>query len=50
MSTNRRGDNEEIRCSFCGKLQSQVSKIIAGQDVYICNECIDISKNWLMKS
>lgn len=44
MSTNRRGDNEEIRCSFCGKLQSQVSKIIAGQDVYICNECIDISK------
>ena len=44
MSTNRRGDNEEIRCSFCGKLQSQVSKIIAGHDVYICNECIDISK------
>ncbi len=29
-------------CSFCGKLQSQVKKLIAGPDVYICNECIGI--------
>ena len=35
---------EEIRCSFCGKTQAQVKKIIAGNGVYICNECVDLSK------
>lgn len=34
--------NEEIRCSFCRKLQTEVFKIIAGPEVYICNECVDI--------
>ena len=29
-----------VKCSFCGKKQSQVEKIIAGQGVYICNECV----------
>ena len=29
-----------IHCSFCGKSQDQVKKIIAGPDVYICNECV----------
>ena len=28
------------RCSFCGKNQTQVEKLIAGPDVYICNECV----------
>jgi hypothetical protein len=32
----------EIRCSFCGKTQDQVRKIIAGPTVYICDECIDL--------
>jgi len=33
-----------IHCSFCGKSQDQVKKIIAGPDVYICNECVDLCK------
>lgn len=42
-------DNEEeqsgnISCSFCGKSQDQVKKIVAGPGVYICNECIDLCK------
>ncbi|QNQ80572.1 ATP-dependent Clp protease ATP-binding subunit ClpX [Lactobacillus sp. PV034] len=37
-------DTEEIKCSFCGKSQSQVKKIVAGNGVYICNECIELSK------
>lgn len=35
-------DDNEIRCSFCGKSQSQVKRLVAGPDVYICNECIDL--------
>ena len=30
------------RCSFCGKTQDQVAKLIAGPNAYICNECIDL--------
>ncbi|MBQ3089639.1 MAG: AAA family ATPase, partial [Oscillospiraceae bacterium] len=33
---------ESIRCSFCGKRQEQVSRIIAGPNVYICNECVSL--------
>lgn len=33
---------EVLRCSFCGKSQNEVKKLIAGPNVYICNECIDI--------
>ena len=33
---------ETIRCSFCGKRQDQVSRIIAGPNVYICNECVSL--------
>ena len=33
---------ESIRCSFCGKRQEQVNRIIAGPNVYICNECVDL--------
>ena len=28
--------------SFCGKTQSEVGKLIAGEDAYICNECVDV--------
>ena len=31
-----------LRCSFCGKTQEEVKKIIAGPTVYICDECIDL--------
>lgn len=35
--------NPNIHCSFCGKSQDDVKKMIAGSDVYICNECIEPS-------
>lgn len=36
-------DNEKsVRCSFCGKPQEQVEKLIAGPGVYICDECVDL--------
>jgi ATP-dependent Clp protease ATP-binding subunit ClpX len=38
MSTN----NASLRCSFCGKGQKEVKKLIAGPGVYICDECIDL--------
>ena len=33
---------ESIRCSFCGKKQEQVNRIIAGPNVYICNDCVSL--------
>ena len=33
---------DSIRCSFCGKRQEQVGRIIAGPNVYICNECVEL--------
>ena len=37
------GDTAElVKCSFCGKSQKQVKKLIAGPGVYICDECIDL--------
>lgn len=41
---NRFTDQEEIKCAFCGKTQDQVKKMIAGNGVYICNECVDLAK------
>lgn len=34
--------DEQLKCSFCGKSQRQVRKLIAGPGVYICDECIDL--------
>ena len=31
-----------LHCSFCGKSQEQVEKLIAGEGVYICNECVQV--------
>ena len=39
MSENPQGQKH---CSFCGKTQSEVGKLIAGEDAYICNECVDV--------
>jgi endopeptidase Clp ATP-binding regulatory subunit (clpX) len=36
--------NEPVRCSFCGKAQEEVRKIVAGPGVYICDECIELCK------
>lgn len=35
-------DRKQLRCSFCNKSQEQVRKLIAGPNVYICDECIDL--------
>ena len=36
-------------CSFCGKNQKEVSKLISGPQVYICNECIDLCNEILIE-
>lgn len=38
-------EDNEVRCSFCGRTQSQVQRLVAGPDVYICNECVDLCKD-----
>ncbi len=38
----RIGDSDLLKCSFCGKSQKHVKKLIAGPGVYICDECIDL--------
>ena len=35
-------DDSRLKCSFCGKSQDQVKKLIAGPEVYICDECVDL--------
>ena len=40
MSSNN--DIRQLRCSFCGKTEDQVKKLIEGPGVYICNECVDL--------
>lgn len=36
-------EKNNLSCSFCGKSRNEVNKLIAGPDVYICNECIELS-------
>ena len=40
-------ENKQLRCSFCGKPQSQVARLVAGPGVYICDECIAICQDVL---
>ena len=40
-------DNRPLKCSFCGKPQNKVRKLIAGPGVYICDECIGICSSIL---
>ena len=37
-------DQKQLKCSFCGKTQEQVRRLVAGPGVYICNECIELCK------
>lgn len=46
MNNGDKGKSEVV-CSFCGKAQEEVKKIIAGPDVYICNECISVCNDIL---
>ncbi len=45
MSDDKENNEEVLHCSFCGKSQNEVKKLIAGKNVYICNECIDVCTN-----
>ena len=40
-------DKSKLNCSFCGKSQSKVKKLIAGPNTYICNECVDVCNDIL---
>ena len=40
MSKN--DENKQLKCSFCGKPQSQVRRLVAGSGVYICDECVHL--------
>ena len=43
MTTKKRTENSGVlRCTFCGKSQKEVKKLIAGPGVYICDECIEL--------
>lgn len=42
-----KGGDFEIACSFCGKKPGEVERIISGDGVYICNECVDVCKTIL---
>ena len=35
-------DKKDVRCSFCGRMQDEVKRLIAGPNAYICNECVNI--------
>ena len=41
-SSDKNGDNKLLYCSFCGKSQNEVRKLIAGPSVFICDECVDL--------
>ncbi|BCA79369.1 ATP-dependent Clp protease ATP-binding subunit ClpX [Desulfuromonas sp. AOP6] len=43
--THENGGNGQLSCSFCGKAQDEVKKLIAGPAVYICDECIELCRD-----
>src|SRR5690606_16339878 len=42
MAKNTSDENKLLYCSFCGKSQHEVKKLIAGPSVFICDECVDL--------
>ena len=47
--TSANTSDKKISCSFCGKSQEEVKKLIAGPNVYICNECVVLCKDILVE-
>src|SRR3989338_161680 len=47
MPKNSEGPTKTFYCSFCGKSQHEVKKLIAGPSVYVCDECISLCNNIL---
>ena len=42
MEDNTKNSSKLLHCSFCGKNQNEVAKLIAGPSVFICDECVDL--------
>ena len=42
MDANIKDSNKLLHCSFCGKNQNEVNKLIAGPSVFICDECVEL--------
>lgn len=43
MTEKRKGEGDKLLyCSFCGKSQHEVRKLIAGPSVYVCDECVEL--------
>lgn len=47
LTTGKKDNNRLFHCSFCGKTQQEVRKLIAGPSVYICNECVELCEEIL---
>ena len=47
MANNNYSNRQGPRCSFCGKTQNMVERLVAGPNVYICNECIELCNDIL---
>lgn len=45
VKSSKSDSNHDLQCSFCGKYQKEVKKLIAGPNVYICNECVDLCED-----
>ena len=43
-------ENKHLKCSFCGKPQSQVNRLVAGPGVYICDDCIQVCQEILKEN
>ena len=39
-------DGDLLRCSFCGRAQKEVAKLVAGPGVYICGGCVTLARSW----
>ncbi len=49
MTTKKKDSTASLTCSFCGKSQESVKKLVAGPDVYICDECIELCNEILIE-
>ena len=49
MTKKKSKTPSDISCSFCGKKQEEVSKVVVGPEVYICNECVQVCNEVLVE-
>ncbi len=49
MSDDKNNDDKLMHCSFCGKSQHEVNKLIAGPSVFVCDECVELCNDIIME-